>query len=336
MFLPQIIKLSKNTEILDYVVIGIVCLMSQLRSLLESRTMDVLHSTADTALSNLKIFLEFLESNLLLKSILDELKKDLPDAEPLIADIKTKRRIRLPSSYLEKVKACFSILQNMIEKNEEPWGLMSFVSALRNVDAMTQETLRQFFVPVAKYIDAKVISIDSFQYLLLRFKLKSEWFDKEHLFKLYNSNTTKGESILDNVLRAYLFDQGINFPFSKPSSPSGEVDVLPVIEQKPIPLEIKVFDGDGRSKSHVRQGFTQAFNYAKDYGESSAYLVIFNVSQYQLMFKLSSQDIPQRLVIGDKTIYVFIINLYPHDKPASKMDLKPYEIDEKYLLKKQD
>jgi hypothetical protein len=268
----------------------------------------------------------------LLKSVLEELSKDLPDPEPLMSQIKTTRRIILPSSYLEKVKACLSILRHMIEKNEEPWQLMSFVSASGNVDAMTKEALREFFVPVCKHIDEKITSIDSFQYLIIRFKLKCEWFEREDLFNLYSGNTSKGESVLDRALRAYLFDQGIDFPFSKPSSPSGEVDVLSIIKQKPIPLEVKVFDGEGRSQSYVRQGFRQAFNYAKDYGEPSAYLVIFNVSQHDLIFKLSSPNIPQKLAIGDKTICVFTINLYPHEEPASKRDLKPYEIAEEYLL----
>jgi len=306
--------------------------MSQLRNIFESRTMDVLHSTADTVLNNLKIFFDFLNSDLLLRSILDELSKDLPDPEPLMSQIQNTRSITLPPSYLEKVKACLSILRHMIEKNEEPWQLMSFVSASGNLDVMTDEVVKEFFVPVCKYIDEKIASIDSFQYLIVRFKLKSEWFERENLFNLYSGNTSKGESILDKALRAYLFDQGIEFPFSKPSSPSGEVDVLSIIKQKPIPLEIKVFDGEGRSQSYVRQGFRQAFNYAKDYGEPSAYLVIFNVSQHDLIFKLSSPNIPQRLVIGDKTVYIFTINLYSHEETASKRDLKPYVIDEKYLL----
>jgi hypothetical protein len=294
--------------------------------------MDVLHSTADTVLSNLKIFFEFIEGDLLLKSVLEELSKNLPDPEPLTSQIKTTRRIKLPSSYLEKVKACLSILRYMIEKNEEPWQLMSFVSASSNVDAMTEEALKEFFVPICKYIDEKITSVDSFQYLIIRFKLKCEWFEREDLLNLYSGDTSRGESILDNVLRAYLFDQGIDFPFSKPSSPSGEVDVLSIIKKKPIPLEVKVFDGEGRSQSYVRQGFRQAFNYAKDYGEPSAYLVVFNVSQHDLIFKLSSTNIPQKLTIGDKTIYVFTINLYPHEEPASKRDLKTCEIAEEYLL----
>lgn len=306
--------------------------MSHLRNLFENRTSDVLHSTSDTVLGNLKIFFEFLNDNLLLKSILEELEKNLPDPEPIVAHIRSIRRIILPSSYLEKVKTCLSILQHMIQKDEEPWKLMSFVLTDGNTDYLTAQALREFFVPVQKYIDERIRSIDSFQYLITRFKLKSEWFEKEILFDLYNGDTTRGESNLDRVLRGYLFDQGIDFPFSKPASPSGEVDVLSLIERKPIPLEIKVFDGAGRSQAYILQGFRQAFSYANDYGEPTAYLVIFNVSEHDLLFKLSLPDVPPRLVIGNKTIYIFVINLRPCEDSASRRDLNPFIIDEKSLL----
>jgi len=51
----------------------------------------------------------------------------------------------------------------------------------------------------------------------------------------------------------------------------------------------------------------QAFNYAKDYGEPSAYLVIFNISLRDLIFEQSSSDAPPRLVIGDKTVFLVTI-----------------------------
>lgn len=308
--------------------------MSHLLSILDSRAEDVLHSTSETALSNLKIFFDFLSSNLLLSSILNELMKDLPDAEALIAKMNSSRSMRLPSSYLEKIKACLSILSYMISKNEDPWHLMALAAATSDAAYINREVLHVFFTPLYKYIREKSVSIDSFQFLLLRFKLKSEWFARESLFNLYQQDMSKGESILDNQLRAYLFDQGINFPFSKPSSPSGEVDVLSIIEQKPIPLEIKLFDGENRSKSHIRQGLIQALSYASDYGEPSGYLVIFNVSKFNLIFRLSSKDVPQRLGIGDKTIYFFIINLFTPEEPASRRNLELYAIDEEYLLEK--
>ena len=304
----------------------------QLQRVFKNRVQDALDSRVDTVLSNLKIFFEFLNNDLLLKSILGELTKNLPDPKPLMESMKTSRRIILPSSYLEKVKTCLSILRHMVETNEDPFQLMCFISASRSVDTMTREAMEAFFVPVCKYIEERTVGIDSFQYLLVRFKLKTEWFEKKKVYCLYKDNTSKGEDTLDRALRSYLFNEGINFPFSKPSSPSGEADVLSIIEKKPIPLEIKVFDGESRSQSHIRQGLIQAFSYAKDYGEPSAYLVIFNVSECDLVFKLSSAEIPQRLVVGDKTIYIFTVNLYIHEETASKRDLKQCVIEEKYLL----
>ena len=306
--------------------------MLHLQKTLQSRAQDVLNSTMDTAISNLKIFFEFINGNLLLKSIFDKLLDDLPNAEQLVSKIKQSRRLQFPSSYEDKIKFCVSILLNMIENDEEPYALLSRLSTPMNRNVVTKETMKEFFLPVWKYLDERLVYLDSFQYLLTRFKLNSEWFKKDYLFDLYSNNPTRGESLLDTELRAYLFGQGIDFPFSKPSSPSGEVDVLPLIEKKPIPLEIKVFDGDNRSRSYIRQGFKQAFSYAKDYCEASTYLVIFNVSRYDIMFNLSSSDVPQRLVIGDKTIYIFVINLYHHEKTASKRDLEPYVIAEEYLL----
>jgi len=226
--------------------------MFQLKSVLQNRARDVLSSTSDTALGNLKISFELLDSNPMLKSVLDELMKNLPNPEPLIAKIKSTRRIILPSSYSEKVKACLSVLQHMIKKNEELWQLVSFVSASRNVNVMTREALKEFFEPVYVYITEKVGSMDLLQYLLLRFKFKSEWFKKQDLYDSCCRDTTRGEETLDKALRSYLFDQGIDFPFSKPKSPSGEVDIISLIKQEPIPLEVKVFDGDGRNRSYVK------------------------------------------------------------------------------------
>lgn len=307
--------------------------MSQLRNKFENRAMDVLYSRADTSLTNLKIFFEFLNGDLLLRSIFEELSRNLPNPETLVLQMKTTKKIILPSIYLEKVRACLSILLHLVEKNEEPWHMISFsVSRSRNADTMTEEVMKEFFVPICNYFEERIASLDSFQYILTRFKLRAEWFSKESLFDLYKKDESKGESVLDRMLRSYLFDEGINFPFSKPSSPSGEVDVLSVVDQKPIPLEIKVYDANGRSQSHIRQGLRQAFNYSRDYGEPSAYLVVFNVSENDLAFELNLKDIPQRLIIGDKTIYIFTVNLFPHEESASKRDLKRVVIDEKYLL----
>jgi hypothetical protein len=306
--------------------------MIPLKEVLVSRANDVLNSRHDTVLSNLKIFFEFLDSDVLLKSIKQELMDNLPDAKPMIDKWSGNRQITLPASYLEKVKTCFAFLVYSIENNYDPWGLMVMISREEDINMLTTEAMHEFFDPVAKYFEEKITAIDSFQYLLIRFKAQTEWFERENLLSRYSKDTGKGESVLDLSLREYLFNQGVDFPFSKPSSPSGEVDVLSIVKQKPIPLEVKVFDNEGRTQAHVKQGVVQAFCYAKDYGETCAYLVVFNVSDREVLFKLSSLDVPQRIVIGDKTIYIFVINLFNFKDTASKRKIEPAIIEEKYLL----
>jgi len=306
--------------------------MIRLRELLHSRADDVINSRNDTALNNLRIYFEFLDSDLQLKSIMQELSKNLPDASSLIKDFENKRRLVLPAVYIEKVKCCLSILSYWIEKDIEPWQFMVQFTSGGDVNIYTREALLEFFRPVAKYIMEKISVMDSFQYLLIRYKLQSEWFERENLLQLFAKDTTKGESVLDALLREYLFNQGVDFPFSKPSSPSGEVDVLSIVKRNPIPLEVKVFDNVGRTQAHVKQGVIQAYSYAKDYGEASAYLMVFNVSNREIVFKLNSQEIPQRVAIGDKTVYIFTVNLFSFEEPASKRKLEPALIEERYLL----
>jgi len=268
----------------------------------------------------------------MLRTILDELMKDLPDPQVIIANMQKARRFELPPTYREKVQSCLSVLLYIVKENKEPHTIFFDVFHAGDLDYLTKKIVDALFSPLFKYIDEQIKNVNSFQYLLIRFKAKSEWFDQSTLYNRYIENTGIGESTLDCALREYLFDQGISFPFSKPSSPSGEVDVLSLIENKPVPLEIKVFDGLRKSQNHIRQGLRQAISYAKDYGEPSAYLVIFNVSENEIVFKLSQKEVPQRVNLGDKTIFIFVVNLFPHEKTASKRDLKTVSIEETYLL----
>jgi hypothetical protein len=130
--------------------------MIRLREVLRNRASDVLNSRVDTALSNLKIFFEFLDSELQLKSIKQELMKNLPDANSLIQDFEHKRRLAFPAIYIEKVRNCLSILLYWIEKNIEPWQLMIQFSSGGDVNTYTREAMLEFFTPVAKYIEEKI------------------------------------------------------------------------------------------------------------------------------------------------------------------------------------
>ena len=80
-------------------------------------------------------------------------------------------------------------------------------------------------------------------FLIERFKLKTEWFRRKELYLLYQEDTSVGEASLDQELRASLFDGGIDYPFSQPSSPSGKADIIALLDSDdPLVLEVKVFD----------------------------------------------------------------------------------------------
>ena len=143
-------------------------------------------------------------------------------------------------------------------------------------------------------------------------------------------NTSVGEASLDQELRASLFEGGIDYPFSQPSSPSGEADIVALLgSDDPLVLEVKVFDPDlSKGKSHLRQGFHQVLRYANDYNQSLGYLVVFNCSDRQGVVSSdeeSGAEFPPRITYGGKTFFVIPIDIHSdtdsasREKPASRL-----------------
>ena len=192
---------------------------------------------------------------------------------------------------------------------------MKFEDILRDINDKVVE-------PFINFIHDQIDDSGNVLYLIERFKLKCEWFRRDELYSLYAKDTRNGERNLDQELRAGLFDGGIDYPFSEPSSPSGRADVVALLESDdPLVLEVKVFDpGLSRSTSHIRQGFQQVQRYAQDYNQIVGYLVIFNCSDKQLVISPSSPsetDFPPRISYGGKTFFVISIDVHPNVPSAS-------------------
>ena len=177
--------------------------------------------------------------------------------------------------------------------------------------------------PLVNYLHDQIDDAGNVLYLIERFKLKAEWFTRNELYSLYQGDTSVGEARLDQELRATLFEGGVDYPFSQPSSPSGKADVVALLgSDDPLVLEVKVFDPDrSKDKSNLRQGFHQVFRYSNDYNQSLGYMVIFNCSDKQLV--ISSEEeakavFPPRITYGGKTFFVIPINIHPDTVSASK------------------
>ena len=177
--------------------------------------------------------------------------------------------------------------------------------------------------PLINYLHDQIDEAGNVLYILQRFKLKTEWFARTQLYQQYVENTSVGEAHLDKALRLGLFEFGIDYPFSQPSSPSGKADIVALLgSDDPMVLEVKVFDPDrSRGVPHLTQGFHQVLRYADNYNENVGYLVIFNCSDRQLIVAdTASQQVesPSRIKYANKTFFVFVIDMNPVTASASK------------------
>jgi len=241
----------------------------------------------------LKIFFEFLRSKPLLNGLLEELRLNLPDFKLAYANMVAKRRIILPTTEKERVRLCLSFLEYCMNEGSEDESSQIGIELghLMNFEEGTTFFIEQFFMPFYEYFDQHIEDVSSVLYIIEKFKLRSQWFERERLFNLYNSDTSTGEAKLDKSLREFLFDNGIEFPFSSPASDSGRADIVASLHTPdPVIVEVKVFDGASRGRSYIGKGIRQINEYMTDYSKDIGYLVIFNVCDKDLRFSLNCTE----------------------------------------------
>jgi len=184
-----------------------------------------------------------------------------------------------------------------------------------------QQFVEAIIDPIVNYLGDKLDETSSVLFLLEKYKLRSEWFFKQKLNDLYFSNSAVGENKLEEDLRLFLFDQGIEYPFSTPLSASGRADVVSMLHtEDPLVLEIKIVDEKKKyGASRIKGGFAQIVKYADDYHKNVGYLVVFNFDQPKIEFTGTEHDNtwPQRIKFRDKTFYIITIDLNL-SLPASK------------------
>lgn len=179
---------------------------------------------------------------------------------------------------------------------------------------------RMFVVPLCNYLIDRLEVSSIMLYLLLRYKRWAEWFEAVRLRETYEEG---GEAGLDIDLRRFLFESGIDYPYSQPHSPGGRADVVARLEtDDPLVLEIKVWDSKkGYKENRVRDGLRQVMDYAAKYGKDKGYVAVFNVDPESLVFvgETSGDEWPARIEKG--RIYYFIgINIAEQEKPVSERD----------------
>ena len=194
--------------------------------------------------------------------------------------------------------------------------------------------------PLVQYLQEQLDSQRATLAILRRYRKKCEWFSRERLIKVAGQDTAKAESLLKLDLYEYLHDQGIINFVVEPKTASGETDLL--LQQQgenPVVAEAKIFspgEGPGKSKgiSHLASGLNQVYQAARDHEAACGYLAIYNMDERDLVVDVAAHEgfLPY-IEHNHKPFYLLVIDLVPHEKPASKRGkLKPVVIREAQLV----
>ncbi|MBD2303068.1 hypothetical protein [Nostoc sp. FACHB-190] len=214
-------------------------------------------------------FLSSLEKESIINSILLELqtKADLLEVHPrekckdvlrggmLFSIFENKKFI----DDSERAMYHYNLLKLLQEENDSIYLNSNVIDGCTHPSERTNLFVSQYIDPLVYYLQDKLEQFSTVLYLLAKYKQRCEWFLKEELRSLYETYQGSQEYILDKHLRQFLFDQGIDYPFAKVTSPSGEADVVSLLHTNdPLVLEVKIFDrSKNYRKDRIISGFTQ-------------------------------------------------------------------------------
>ncbi len=303
-----------------------ILLHHNLKARLIERATRLYESDFEVYDDELRYFLTFLVSDQYIWSVVKTIESEASvDFENWNRTRSDSRTLKFPATELGRAKVCFNIITHCVSQ-ENNWDSLSWArefSNKSNFNEMLHEFNQKIIGPFVSFLCDRINDGSIVLYLIERFKLEVEWFKQSELYDAYRNDTSSGERNLELALRASLFNGGIDYPFSQPSSPSGNADVIALVgTADPLVLEVKVFDpARGKRKNNLRQGFHQVLRYANDYNEGIGYLVIFNCSGRPLAIspiENTGQEFPTRITHTGKTFFIVTININPDQASASK------------------
>ena len=283
-------------------------------------------------LITLSQFFRFFDQQTTFTGITEVLLSKFPDLQEVVERIISGNESLYGSSEEEAAAIGYQVLRKL---KDDPDKLFNLGFAYRSTGKIHEaiEAIREIFVePFYEYIDENLDDRRAMLALLMRYKHRSEWFQREKLWG-YSKIERGAEKALALDLYSYLYDQGIDLVI-EPSSITGEIDLIASQDtDDPVLLDAKVFDGEGRGKSYIRKGFNQIYTYTQQYNEPFGYLVIYKTCERDLRFSLKQSGNIPLLVHNHKTIFLITIDIYPHPKSVSQRPpIQATEITEEELI----
>lgn len=273
-----------------------------------------------------KYCLSNIESNKVLSGLIQESVRLYPyDGETLKSASDELETGHLEMNFVndtQHASFCYQILKYIIELDKTYNLHMLTFFARRDFEDTRKDIVEGYFSPIFYYLHDKLDKSNSTIYLLEKYKRRTEWFTAQQLLETYNSSGKNYEQIFEDDLRLFLFDQGIDYPFSTPKSTSGRGDIIGSIDtNNPLIIEVKIFDRrKGYGKNRIIEGFSQIIKYTNDYNKDVGYLVVFNADTAEIDFSLNDKSniFPPMIIFNNKSYFLISININ-RDVSASKI-----------------
>lgn len=294
----------------------------QLRSNLQEQKNQLSRSAIRDFKDNFRFFFQKIYNENILKSLLDNILDQFPLTQEELDFWRNQfshNQVKYKEEY-HRLSYYIHLCNYALNQDNSPTDCIR-IGGAKPSDSQ-QYFLDRIITPIVNYLHESLDEVNTLLYILEKYKLRTEWFTKDTLKEKYkNASTKQYEQVLEDDIRLFLFDQGIDYPFSTPKSASGRADIVSLVNtEDPLVMEIKIYDSEkGYKKDRIISGFTQIVKYANDYHKSIGYLVVFNLDNVEIEIENQENDKhwPNRIIYNGKTYYVIIINLN-YDISASK------------------
>lgn len=278
---------------------------------------------------------QFLRSSALFSGILEDMAARHPEGEE--SGQKTiDGNPQAGENEAEHNCICYWVLKKTVEAADSNISMnIGLRLGARDADVALDRFRDMYVDPFFDCLDESLDDQRSVVALLKKFKQRTEWFRRSEAAETYSKDTARGEDSLARALYEYLHDQGVEFSIEERSG-SGRPDLVSS-QSGPDRLiaDAKIFDPDrGKDLSYLRKGFNQIYQYTNDYNETFGYLVIFKACEADLSVATDNQESSVPLVChNNKTIFILVIDIFPHIKSASKRGkLKSYALVQDTLV----
>ncbi|MGW0577503.1 hypothetical protein ACWD25_16315 [Streptomyces sp. NPDC002920] len=199
--------------------------------------------------------------------------------------------------------------------------LASSYSNKSNIQDSWREFAEDLLQPFFDFLSERVGAESSFLHTLERYRTRIEWFDRDELYARFQAAHSQGEEVYNLDLQRFLFLEGDHITQAKPRSASGEADLVGGLDTaSPLVCDGKVFDGQGRGKGYLVKGLHQVVKYAHDYGQHTAYLVIYNITDKLLELPTDGAPDawPPYAEVSGVRVYFVHVRVLPPATTASK------------------